>query len=104
VSCKEAADCASGSVCCEILAYPTPPASTNPTSCQTGTCPTGDFQLCRTDAECGSADAGPDSQKCIVQTCYTSAAMTTPVTVEACAYPTFMPPRGYTWGPLPGCH
>lgn len=119
LECNEAADCAGGNVCCTALAY-----GQHATTCTAGACAPGTFQLCRTDSECGSADAGAASQKCIVQTCYTSQAMTQTVTVEACAYPAYgaggtpgggvpgggVPGGGVpgggtttTWGPLPNC-
>jgi hypothetical protein len=111
LACKEAADCAPGSVCCQPLEY-----GPHSTSCMTS-CPLGYFQVCRTDAECGNADAGAASEKCIVQTCYTSMAMTATGTVEACAYPGTggggnfpgggVPAGGggtVTYGPLPNCH
>jgi hypothetical protein len=95
VSCNEAADCAGG-VCCTQLAF-----GTHTTSCM-ASCGAGNFQICRTDAECGSADAGAAQRKCIVQTCQATASMTGPkVTVEACAY--FTPGPGGGWGPLPLC-
>jgi hypothetical protein len=97
VSCNEAADCASG-VCCAPDQY-----GPQSTSCMPS-CPAGDFQLCRTDSECGSGDSGAPKQ-CIVQTCPTGPmADAGTVTVEACAYYT---PGGFggagTWGPLPAC-
>jgi hypothetical protein len=81
----------------------------------------GTYQVCRTDSECGSADAGAGSQKCVVQTCYTNQYMTTTVMVEACAVPQAAGgtpggnPGGFpgggtpggggtTYGPLVGCH
>jgi hypothetical protein len=76
-------------VCCTAYAYATTAAG-NSATCHVGPCSNtvgGTYQVCRTDAECGSADAGAGSQKCIVQTCYTNQYMTTKVTVEACAVP-----------------
>jgi hypothetical protein len=108
-SCNEAADCASGSYCCAAYAYG------GGASCHVGPCSNtvgGTYQVCRTDSECGSADAGAGSQKCIVQTCYTNQYMTQTVTVEACAVrqtgggvPGGGVPGGggTTYGPLYGC-
>jgi len=93
-SCDEASDCASGSVCCELDAYG-PHAAT----CHAGSCPAGNFQVCRTDAECGTGDGGAP-QKCIVQSCPTGPGAMTTVTLEACAYPTTT--GGYPGGGVPG--
>jgi hypothetical protein len=69
-------------------------------------CPTGDFQVCRTDSECGqNSDAGA-AKKCVVQTC-SSDCPNEHITVEACAYPN-VTGGGFggsmtSWGALPGC-
>ncbi len=117
VACNEAADCAPGNVCCQPLEYG-PHSTTCMPSCPVGTY----FQVCRADAECGTADAGATSQRCVVQTCFTSMAMTATSTIEACAYPTTTGGGGFpgggtpggglpggggggtTYGPLPNCH
>ena len=105
--CKEAADCASGNVCCTVYNY-----GSYPYTCNLGGCPTGDYQVCRTDAECGSPEAGAGSQKCVVQTCHTTGPTGPTVTVEACAVrqATGGPGGGIpgggtggTWGALTGC-
>jgi hypothetical protein len=75
------------------------------TSCK-GTCATTDFQLCRTDDECGQGTDAGAAKKCIVQTCHTqmigAACAGATTTLEACAYPTTV---GFTttWGALPEC-
>ncbi len=98
VYCNEAADC-SGGICCTALTYGTHTSSCKPAcSGPTGPYNLGEFQLCRTDAECGSADAGAASQKCVVQLCSAMLGGPQNVTVEACAYP-----GAGGWGPLPGC-
>jgi hypothetical protein len=97
-TCNEATDCSSG-VCCQALEL-----GPHDTSCKP-TCGTGDFQVCRTDGECGSADAGAASQQCIVQTCPIDT-MGGTATAEACAYYTAPgPTNGFMghWGALPGC-
>ncbi|MGH7270761.1 MAG: hypothetical protein ACREJ3_10050 [Polyangiaceae bacterium] len=98
IACNEASDC-NGGVCCET---PGGVGILGPTQCSaTPTCPAGtfQFQVCRTDGECGaSSDAGA-LKRCIPQTC------TDPQTgamhsVEACA----QPPTPYNMGPaLYGC-
>jgi hypothetical protein len=117
--CNEAADCMSG-VCCEADQYGPHSSSCMPS------CPVGNFQVCRTDSECGVSDAG-GPKKCILQTCPTSAgggaggpgfpggpgggssggsssggAVAT-ITIEACSYPTTGAMGVVTWGPLPAC-
>jgi hypothetical protein len=103
VPCDEAADCTGGSVCCQVLE-----CGQHSTSCKT-TCATTDFQLCRTDSECGTTSDAGAAKKCIVQMCGSSLVGPTcggtMVKVEACAYPAagvgFGSPT--TWGPLPEC-
>jgi hypothetical protein len=91
VACNEAADCASG-VCCQEDTY-----GPHSATCQTS-CPTGYFQVCRTDAECGTDGSGAP-QTCIVQLCPPSAGAAATVTLEACAYSDL----GGPFGPLPFC-
>jgi hypothetical protein len=100
--CDEAADC-TNAVCCQPLE-----CGQHSTSCKTA-CATTDFQLCRTDSECGATSDAGAAKQCIVQMCpsqvmYPDTCGGTMVKVEACAYPTaatFEAPA--TWGPLPGC-
>jgi hypothetical protein len=119
--CNEAADCTSG-VCCELDQYGPHSSSCMPS------CPAGNFQVCRSDTECGGGDAG-GPKKCILQTCPTSAGggaggagfpggpgggtpggggsssggTVATITIEACAYPTTGAMGAVTWGPLPAC-
>jgi hypothetical protein len=102
VSCKESGDCASGLVCCD---------SYGPTSCMAA-CggPSGSFQICRSDTECGiTSDAGAVAKKCILQTCGGTAPPgggppSPVVTLEACATRSAARPGApATWGALPGC-
>jgi hypothetical protein len=100
VSCKESGDCASGLVCCD---------SYGPTSCMAA-CggPSGSFQICRSDTECGiTSDAGAAAKRCILQTCggpRPGAPPSPVVTVEACATRSAPGPGApATWGALPGC-
>jgi hypothetical protein len=100
VSCNEATDCASG-VCCEPDQF-----GPQSTSCMPS-CPAGNFQVCRTDSECGGGDSGAP-HKCIVQKCPTGpGAGAGTITVQACAYFTagggFAGGGGGTYGPLPLC-
>jgi hypothetical protein len=86
VECDETADCASGNVCCQQDAY-----GPHSATCETA-CPTGYFQVCRTNAEC-------TPQTCIVQLCSPSAGTPATVTLEACPYSEL----GGAPGPLPLC-
>jgi hypothetical protein len=92
VACNEAADCPSGSVCCQLDAY-----GPHSAMCETS-CPTGYFQVCRTDSECGTS-ASTDTHTCIVQLCPPSEGAAATVTLEACSYYT----AGVGYGPLPAC-
>jgi hypothetical protein len=98
--CDEAADCINA-VCCQPLE-----CGQHSTTCKT-TCGTTDFQLCRTDSECGQGTDAGAAKKCIVQTCGTqmfgAACGGTMVTVEACAYPGAGGFGSVTYGPLPEC-
>lgn len=57
--CDEALDC-DGGVCCMSITISF--ATTVKSTCQ-ATCPTGSYQLCRSNTECGAGKA------CVVQTC-----------------------------------
>jgi hypothetical protein len=92
VACNEAADCPSGSVCCQLDAY-----GPHSATCETS-CPTGYFQVCRTDSECATS-ASTDTHTCIVQLCPPSEGAAATVTLEACSYYT----AGVGYGPLPAC-
>jgi|HubBroStandDraft_1064217.scaffolds.fasta_scaffold24781_2 hypothetical protein len=99
--CDEAADC-TNAVCCQPLE-----CGAHSTSCKTA-CAAGDFQLCRTDSECGATSDAGAAKQCIVQMCPTQATYPagcggTMVKVEACAYPTAGAFGAVTWGPLTGC-
>jgi hypothetical protein len=100
--CDEAADCTSG-VCCQPLEL-----GPHSTSCMPS-CTAGNFQVCRSDSECGTTSDAGAAHKCILQTCPTTTAggggfpggggAVTTASLEACAYPG----AGGTWGPLPDC-
>ncbi|MGO9839345.1 MAG: hypothetical protein ACLP1X_34625 [Polyangiaceae bacterium] len=86
VECDETADCASGDVCCQQDAY-----GPHSATCE-ASCPTGYFQVCRSNAEC-------TPQTCIVQLCSPSAGTPQTVTLEGCPYSDL----GGAPGPLPLC-
>jgi hypothetical protein len=96
IDCKEAADCASGAVCCGN--FPMLGVQGN-TSCLASCNGNQNVQICRTDSECGGgADAG-GLQKCVLQTCGS-------LTLQLCA----VSPGGGFGGPpvdaggaYPGC-
>jgi hypothetical protein len=99
VACDEAADC-SNAVCCEEIVGL---GVSGPTQCMTS-CPSGWFQVCRSDTECGGGGDG-GTNRCIVQTCTQPAGLLTPgssVTVEACAVPATLGNLG-NHGALSGC-
>jgi hypothetical protein len=116
VQCNEAADCMGG-VCCQALQYGPHSATCMPS------CGTANFQVCRTDGECGAMSDAGAAKRCVVQTCFaqmpvggfpggpgggvpgggTSGGGTPTVTVEACAYPNVGAGGGVMWGPLPNC-
>jgi hypothetical protein len=84
IFCNEAADC-NGGVCCQQI---NGIAVAGSTSCaSSGACPgvgTQTFQTCRTDRECGAADAGGIPGRCIPQTCTNALPMRT-LPIEGCA-------------------
>jgi|HubBroStandDraft_5_1064220.scaffolds.fasta_scaffold210614_2 hypothetical protein len=84
LQCDEAADCASG-VCCEQAMSL---GVAGPTQCMSS-CPTGWFQICRSNTECGTGDGG-GVNRCVLQTCTQAPTLLTAgssVVVEACAVP-----------------
>jgi hypothetical protein len=81
----------SGNLCCQLDA-----CGPHSATCETS-CPTGYFQVCRTDAECVTG-ASTSSHTCIVQLCSLSLGAPANVTVEACSYS-----DGTGYGPLPEC-
>jgi hypothetical protein len=87
VSCKEAADCAGGAVCCGNF-----PATgvQGTTSCLTSCMGAQNVQICRTDAECGQGSDAGELKKCVLQTCGS-------LTLQLCA----VSPGGGPGGPRP---
>jgi hypothetical protein len=65
IGCKEAADCAGSTVCCGNFPML---GVQGVTSCMASCSAQQNVQICRTDAECGTNDAGV-AKKCILQTC-----------------------------------
>jgi hypothetical protein len=66
INCKEAADCASGAVCCGN--FPRPGVQGN-TSCLTSCTGNQNVQICRMDSECGADSDAAALKKCVLQTC-----------------------------------
>lgn len=88
-ACDETADCRSG-VCC----------ATSPDLLATACLPScaGAYaQICRSNTECGSAQTGPGSEQCVVQTC-PYGVLAFPLVQQACAALS-----AGAWGPVPGC-
>jgi hypothetical protein len=83
LGCDETGDCASGVCCEEVIAL----GVAGPTQCMTS-CPSGWFQICKSNTECGGGSSGAGS--CIRQTCTEPPTLLTTgssVIVEACAVP-----------------
>jgi hypothetical protein len=85
IACDESADCVD-SVCCEQIVSL---GVAGPTQCM-ASCPTGWFQVCKSDTECGGGHDGGDSTRCVRQTCTQPPGLFSAgssVTIEACAVP-----------------
>jgi hypothetical protein len=85
IACDETADC-TGSVCCEEIVSL---GVAGPTQCM-ASCPSGWFQVCKTDTECGDGHDAGRLNRCVVQTCTEPSGLFgggSSVTVEACAVP-----------------
>jgi hypothetical protein len=65
ISCNEAADCTGSNVCC--ASFPMLGVQ-GVTSCMASCSAQQNVQICRSDAECGTNDAGV-ARKCVLQTC-----------------------------------
>ncbi len=106
VGCNEAADCASGVCCQQIIGIGVQGSTSCAPSCTYTGASSQSFQTCRSDSECGAdSDAGA-AKKCILQACGGGAGpgSAAPLTVEACAvYTAGTLGRPGTWGPLPYC-
>jgi hypothetical protein len=103
LECDEAADC-NGGVCCQAIVGTAVQGST---SCSgTPTCmgvPTTNFQVCRTDDECGQETDAGAAKRCIPQTC-TNVAPPRSLKIESCAVlSTGFPPIANMDGTLRSC-
>ena len=104
LQCDETADCTSGVCCEEVIAL----GVAGPTQCMSS-CPSGWFQICKSNTECGTGDGG-GVNRCVLQTCTQPPGLLTEgssVVVEACAVPPGLVTIGFgTSGPsgaLAGC-
>jgi hypothetical protein len=82
--CDETGDCSSGVCCEEVIGL----GVAGPTQCM-ASCPSGWFQVCKSNTECGTGDGG-GLNRCVLQTCTQPPGLLTPgssVVVEACAQP-----------------
>ena len=85
VACDETADC-TGAVCCEQNAGL---GAAGPTQCL-ASCPSGWFQVCKSNTECGAKHDGGSPGRCVRQTCTQPSGLFgggSSVTLEACAVP-----------------
>jgi len=87
ISCKEAADCADGAVCCAN--FPSLGVQ-GATSCLASCTGTQNVPICRTDDECGAKSDAGELKKCVLQTCGS-------LTLQLCA----VSPGGGPGGPGP---
>jgi hypothetical protein len=84
IGCKEAADCASGAVCCGN--FPRTGVQ-GTTSCMASCTAMQNVQICRTDDECGAKSDAGALKKCVLQTCGS-------LTLQLCAVASFGGPGG----------